>query len=194
MTRCDGTTEVSHVPCVWKISRARGRAGYEDVFGELAECDWRVEQASRRDQDKLTLSACLTGGNMRYLSPVARLCIATGLLSACAPVPISSDSTSASVSANPVLCIGKAQCEIYWQRAQAWVANNSAYRLQTVTDAVIETERPAWARSDLAFRVTRVPDDKDGARIFVLAACGNAFGCNPPSSDAVTAFKQFVTN
>ena len=98
------------------------------------------------------------------------------------------------MSSNPVLCVGKAQCDIYWQRAQAWVANNSEYRLQTVTDTVIETQGPLLARSALAFRVTRVPDDKDGARIVVVAACANAFGCNPESSVAVTAFKHFVTN
>ena len=131
---------------------------------------------------------------MTYSSPVAKLCIAVGLLYGCAPVTISSDSAGTSMSSNPVLCVGKAQCDIYWQRAQAWVANNSEYRLQTVTDTVIETQGPLLARSALAFRVTRVPDDKDGARIVVVAACGNAFGCNPESSVAVTAFKHFVTN
>jgi hypothetical protein len=131
---------------------------------------------------------------MRYPSPVVKLCIAVGLLSGCAPVPISSDSAASSVSTNPVLCVGKTQCDIFWQRAQAWVANNSEYRLQTVTDTIIETQGPTLARSALAFRVTRVPDDRDGARIFVLAACGNAFGCKPASSEAVVAFKHFVTN
>jgi len=93
-----------------------------------------------------------------------------------------------------VLCVGKAQCDIYWQRAQAWVANNSEYRLQTVTDTIIETQGPTLGRTPLAFRVTRVPDDKDGARIFVLASCGNAVGCSPAPSDAVVAFKRFLNN
>ena len=131
---------------------------------------------------------------MRYAPPVAKLCIAVGLFSGCAPITISSDYGATSMSTNPVLCVGKAQCDIYWQRAQAWVVNNSEYRMQTVTDTVIETQGPALGRSALAFRVTRVPDDKDGARIVVIAACGNVFGCKPESSAAVTAFRHFVTN
>jgi hypothetical protein len=96
--------------------------------------------------------------------------------------------------AEPVLCVDKAQCVVYWQRAQAWVANNSEYRLQTITDTVLETQGPLVGRTGLAFRVTRVPDDKDGARIFILASCGNAVGCARAPSDAVVAFKRFVTN
>jgi hypothetical protein len=131
---------------------------------------------------------------MTYAPPVAKLCIVIGLFSGCAPVTISSDYGATSMSTNPVLCVGKAQCDTYWQRAQAWVVNNSEYRMQTVTDTVIETQAPALGRSALAFRVTRVPDDKDGARIVVIAACGNVFGCRPESSTAVTAFRHFVTN
>ena len=123
-----------------------------------------------------------------------RLCILAGVLSGCAETPTVGGSAASATSAEPVLCVGKLQCDAYWQRAQAWVANNSAYRLQTVTDTVIETAGPAAARTGLAFRITRVPDNQDGARIFVLAACGNAVGCSPASSDAVIAFKRFVVN
>jgi hypothetical protein len=117
-----------------------------------------------------------------------------GVLAGCGQVPVVSNPATAPESAKPVLCVGKTQCDIFWQRAQAWVANNSGYRLQTVTDTVIETDGPSVARAGLAYRVTRVPDDKDGARIYVLASCGNAFGCSPEPSAAVTAFKVFVTN
>jgi hypothetical protein len=83
---------------------------------------------------------------------------------------------------------------VYWQRAQAWVANNSEYRLQTVTDTIIETYGPLAVRRGLAFRITRVPDDKEGARIYVLPACSNAFGCSPTPTDAIIDFKRFVRN
>lgn len=131
---------------------------------------------------------------MTLHSPVAKLCMLAGLLSGCGPMPITNDPSAGSNADNPVLCVGKAQCDAYWKRAQAWVANNSEYRMQTVTDAVIETYGPTPPRTGLAFRVTRVPDDADGARIFVLAGCGNAFGCSPTSADAVAAFRRFVTN
>ena len=122
------------------------------------------------------------------------VCIVAGLLAGCAPMSMTTEPTANRASAEPVLCVGKPQCDIYWQRAQAWVANNSEYRLQTVTDTVIETQGPSVGRPGLAYRITRVPDDKDGASIYILAACGNALGCTPTSSDAVTAFRRFVSN
>jgi hypothetical protein len=83
---------------------------------------------------------------------------------------------------------------VYWQRAQAWVANNSEYRLATVTDTILETYGPLAARTGLAFRITKVRDDKEGARIYVLPACSNAFGCSPTPAAAITDFKRFVRN
>jgi len=123
------------------------------------------------------------------------VCIVAGLLFGCGEMPIPSEPNAGPAPIKPVLCVGKAKCDIYWQRAQAWVANNSEYGLETVTDTVIETHGPVAGRTGLAFRVTRVPDDKgDGARIFILAACGNAFGCSPAPADALIAFRRFVTN
>lgn len=122
------------------------------------------------------------------------LCIAITLLSGCGQMPASGDPSASPASAEPVLCIDKAQCDVYWQRAQAWVANNSGYRLQTVTDTIIETYGPLAARTGLAFRITKVPDDKEGARIYALPVCGNAFGCSPTPADALIAFKWFVRN
>jgi hypothetical protein len=113
-------------------------------------------------------------------------------MAGCAQTPIAVEPPA--ISAEPVLCVDRAQCDVYWQRAQAWVANNSAYRLQTITDTVIETAGPLAARTSLAYRITRVPDDQQGARIYVMAACGHLAGCNPASSDAVVAFKRFVVN
>lgn len=120
------------------------------------------------------------------------ICMTAAVLSACAQTPIAVEPPA--TSAQPVLCVNRSQCDVYWQRAQAWVANNSVYRLQTVTDTVLETAGPQPARTSLAFRVTRVPDNQEGARIYVMAACGNVVTCNPAPSDAVVAFKRFVVN
>jgi len=59
---------------------------------------------------------------------------------------------------------------------------------------VIETHGPLATQRGLAFRITKVPDDREGARIYVLPVCGNAFGCSPTSADAVVAFKRFLRN
>ena len=123
-----------------------------------------------------------------------RLCMSVGVLAGCVQLPVVSNPAAATESAMPVLCVGKTQCDAFWQRAQAWVANHSEYRLQTITDTVLETQGPMVGRTGLAYRVTRVPDGKDGARIYVLASCSNAFGCSPEPSTAVAAFKRFVVN
>lgn len=122
------------------------------------------------------------------------VCIIAGLLAGCGSMPMATEATANRASADPVLCVDKAQCDIFWQRAQAWVANNSEYRLQMVTDTVIETQGPFAGRPGLAFRITRVPDNKDGASIYIPAVCGSAFACSPASSDAIVSFKRFVSN
>ena len=121
------------------------------------------------------------------------LCAGLVTLSGCSPVRFSEPAANPE-AAEPVLCASKAQCEIYWQRAQAWVANNSPYRLQTVTDAVIETDGPAPAQTRPAFRITKVPDNTGGARIYAVAACSNVYVCSPTPTDAIAAFKRFVRN
>jgi hypothetical protein len=121
------------------------------------------------------------------------LCSVVTILSSCTQMPATELATTPE-SKEPVLCTSKTQCDLYWQRAQAWVANNSGYRIQTATDIVIETYGPVSTQTGLAFRITKVPDDKDGARIYVLPGCANVFGCTPTPTDAAIAFKRFVRN
>src|SRR5262245_61328526 len=113
------------------------------------------------------------------------------LLVGCATLP--DDPAANPEASGPLTCIGPAQCDLYWQRAQAWVANSSKYRLSVVTNTLIETSGPLPGRSDLAFRVTRIPRS-DGANILIAADCDNAFGCTPRRTDAMVAFKRFVRN
>ena len=60
------------------------------------------------------------------------------VVSGCVQTPIAVEPPAA--SAQPVLCVDRSQCDVYWQRAQAWVANNSVYRLQTVTAIFISDQ------------------------------------------------------
>src|SRR5688572_15327270 len=99
------------------------------------------------------------GGKMSYITHYGLpLCAAMAILSSCTQMP-SSELATTPESAQPVLCRNKAQCDVYWQRAQAWVANNSVYRLQTITETVIETSPPQQTQTGLGFRITKVPDD-----------------------------------
>jgi hypothetical protein len=89
-------------------------------------------------------------------------------------------------------CIDVAQCELYWQRAKVWVASNSYYRVQLSSDSVIETYGPLGGRMELAYRVLKIPDGKGGARITIVAECGNVFRCSPSATEAMIAFKRFT--
>lgn len=126
-------------------------------------------------------------------SSAVLLWVALLMLSGCSQVRFSEPAANPE-AAEPVLCATASQCEIYWQRAQAWVANNSPYRLQTVTDAVIETDGPTPTQTRLAFRITKVPDNTGGARIYAVAACSNVYACSPTPTEAIAAFKRFVRN
>lgn len=114
------------------------------------------------------------------------------LLAGCAALP--DDPSSNPEAAAPLVCMNKAQCDLYWQRAQAWVANSSTYyRISLATDTLIETYGPTPGRMDLAYRVTRIPQG-DGAQILIVANCGNVFGCAPTRTDAIAGFKRYVRN
>jgi hypothetical protein len=96
------------------------------------------------------------------------------------------------VAAEPLACVGRDQCDLYWKRAQAWVANNSVYRISTATDTIIETYGPVASRAELAYKVTRVPDGRDGARILIVTSCADYLPCSPTRTSATVAFKRFV--
>lgn len=115
-------------------------------------------------------------------------------LSACGvPTRQDDDPTRSAEAMAPLTCSSRAQCDTYWQRAQVWVAQHSAYRLKLVTDAVIETYGPANADISLAYRILRVPDGPAGAaRITISTNCDNFIRCNPSRTDAIIAFKRFV--
>ncbi|MDM0032380.1 hypothetical protein QTI33_09610 [Variovorax sp. J22P271] len=88
---------------------------------------------------------------------------------------------------------GKEQCDLYWRRAQAWIGINSRFKLQTVSDTVLETFTPPEASPYYAFRIVREPKEADTDRIWVAVSCRNMFGCGPPSREgAMAAIKAYI--
>jgi hypothetical protein len=94
------------------------------------------------------------GGAMKkkFFGAVALGAAALALLSGCA-VQDQVSSTTMEQATQPLTCMSKAECDAWWARAQVWVTNHSEYKLQTVTDSIIQT----------AGRQTRarVPDHQD---------------------------------
>lgn len=114
----------------------------------------------------------------------------TVALTSCTTTP---DNPSANPEAvAPLICPSKPVCDTYWQRAQAWVASNSAWKIQTASDAIIQTYGPAYSRVDLAYTITRVPNADGSARIVIAANCDNFIRCYPTRTDAIVSFKRFV--
>ena len=111
-------------------------------------------------------------------------------LAACTSVP--DDPAKNPEAAAPLACLDKTQCDLYWQRAHARIAVNSKYRVQHVTDTVIQTYGPMTGTFDLAYTVVKTPSADGSGRIAIACACGNLFHCEPTRTEATIAFKRFV--
>lgn len=83
-------------------------------------------------------------------------------------------------SLEPVICHGQKHCDAMWQRAQIWVLNNSAYKIQIANEAVIQTYGPFKDQAfGLAFTVTKAPRGNGFYEIDSRAGCGSWVGCAP---------------
>jgi hypothetical protein len=72
---------------------------------------------------------------------------------------------------SPLTCADKAQCDLYWQRAEVWIAKNCAYRVHTENDNVISTYGPDSSQG-MAYIVTKTPDPDGSSTIDVEASNG----------------------
>jgi hypothetical protein len=117
--------------------------------------------------------------------------IAITLLAGCSTQgQISGDTMEQATS--PLTCTNKAECDAWWGRAQVWVTNHSEYKLQTVTDSIIQTEGPSGGKRALAYQITKTPSNQGTATIGFAAHCDNMLGCEPNPWKAGADFKQFV--
>lgn len=116
--------------------------------------------------------------------------ILLALLTGCATVQV--DPSVETEARAPLICKDKAQCDYYWQRAQVWIAQNSHYRIQSVTDTVISTFGPVRSDTRYAYQVVRVPKSDGSAQITIGGACDNIFGCSSDLFSDIVHFKRFV--
>ena len=97
----------------------------------------------------------------------------------------------ARILSRPLLCEGEERCNEMWRRAQTWIANNSRYKLQTVTDVVISTYGPIGTQAYFAYQVTRerAYGKTDELRLKLL--CPNLFGCGNRAEET-SRFQSYV--
>lgn len=89
-------------------------------------------------------------------------------------------------------CRDRAECGHYWQRAQQWVAENSVYKIRTVTDWVIMTESPGDFGFAAAYTITKTPSDDGSAAIALSSVCSNFIPCLASHEATVERFKRYV--
>jgi hypothetical protein len=114
------------------------------------------------------------------------------ILSGCAGAPVAPDIAVA--AQEPLTCSDMAQCDRYWQRARAWIAQFSRYGIQSATDAELTTYGPYGDSIWLAYRVARIVEPDGLAKIDIAAGCDNTIRCEPLPAQAMAAFKRYVRN
>ena len=127
---------------------------------------------------------------MRQISPLALLLAA---LSGCAM-----NTAALTQALAPAAGIGTevhcdSGCTVPWQRAQLWVANHAAMKVQTATDVLIQTYNVTGYEPAYSITVTKTPQPVAGQYVIAISlSCGNLFGCNPKEPDVRTAFLYYV--
>ena len=127
--------------------------------------------------------------NYRLISVAASLALIAG----CASETQVSSLTMEQATA-PLTCMSKLECDAWWARAQVWVTNHSEYKLQAITDSVIQTAGPSSGKRALAYQITKTPSNEGTATIGFAAHCDSPLGCEPNPWQAGADFKQFVRN
>lgn len=112
------------------------------------------------------------------------------LLGACAATGEPDRPRAGAVAAT---CADKAQCELYWKRAQDWVTQHSTRQVVSNTDWMIVTAAPGSLDASPTFEVKRWPGPKDSGEIRFSAFCSTFLPCNPQEAQSLEAFQRFVT-
>lgn len=120
-----------------------------------------------------------------------RTFIFTVLLAGCAMQKI--DPAVLAESQVPLTCATKQQCDLYWQRAQAYINQHSAFKIQTATDTVLATYGPIDSSTNLTYNLTKIPKADGTATIDVNLSCSDfIIGCSPNAPTETINLKRFV--
>ncbi|HZZ10950.1 MAG TPA: hypothetical protein VFE79_09655 [Paraburkholderia sp.] len=92
----------------------------------------------------------------------------------------------------PLTCASKAQCDMWWQRAQSWVTSHSTYKVESNTDTLIQTAGPDGGKRALAYQITKAANHDGTATIGFAAHCDGSLGCKPNPWEAGADFKEYV--
>jgi hypothetical protein len=127
-----------------------------------------------------SIPASITAMQAPALRPGVGLCLVLTLAS-CLPIAVSARLGVEARAKDPAVCSGPEECDAVWAKAADWVAQHCAFKIQTRTDSVVQTEGPLGApNTDVACLLQRVPfSDVGAARLELSPSCGNWFECDP---------------
>lgn len=117
--------------------------------------------------------------------------IAFSLLAGCAAAP-SMQAARAEIEQTAPVCTGEADCAAKWDAAQLWIAHHAAYKIQVLTNVMIETYNPGDASPKIAVRVTKEPIGGGSYKLMANVWCNNIFGCIPDQWEAMRDFNREV--
>ena len=111
------------------------------------------------------------------------------LLSGCADNIVSPELNSEAHV--PLTCANKQQCDLYWSRAQIWISDHSFFRIQTVTDTVLNTYGPDQY-NHISWQLARIPNADGSARIKITPNCDIQILCVKQVYQDVVSLKEYV--
>lgn len=116
--------------------------------------------------------------------------LSVSMLSGCAQKTISPEIIAK--AKEPVYCEGKSQCDTYWARTKAWIAMNSAWKIQNSDEIVISTYNPAEYSTAVSYQAVKNHVGGEKYEIVIQTGCANMFGCVPDENVQVAALKDYI--
>lgn len=114
------------------------------------------------------------------------------IMSGCAAAPQLSEYEMNELNA-PLTCKDKADCDSKWSKTQAYIVQNSKWKIKIATDTIIQTEGP-FDQMQLAYSATKSINSNGSGDITVQAACGNYFACEQSPKEAIIHLKRNINN
>ena len=105
--------------------------------------------------------------------------------------PVDAAIVNAAVN-QPIACKAGPECDAKWSCASAWIAQNSAFKIQTANELIIQTMGPLPYDATPAFTVTKVANASGDYEISLTGGCDNIFGCIPSIEQSRISFLAFV--
>lgn len=115
------------------------------------------------------------------------------ILASCATTPSPAEQAKRAEFEKTIpVCVDEKDCKVKWETAQLWIVRNSAYKLQIVTDVLLQTYNPTGGTPQIGVQATKEPAGGGRYKILVRVFCDNIFGCVPNPWDAVLDFNKTV--